>query len=258
MAADDLSAPLGQHRPPKQRLALPVAVPPGGRRGAWRFRSGFSPPGRCWWTTRSAASRWWWSRPTSASPMPAASPRTRACARSLHASPSARAATTRRRRRSRRNRAPAPAPRPSPSSTAAAASARRSCCRARPTRTASESAGIDARLVETSRHGPLPKVGPDGARPVGGLCAPGQGHLPASRTPPRVAIVISGLGIGAAGTSDALGKLPPAGDLRVRALWRSISSGWSAARAATATRCCCRCRWSRSTIRTTIRARRRC
>ena len=53
-------------------------------------------------------------------------------------------------------------------------------------------------------------------------------------------------------------KLPGAGDLRVRALRRRRRAPGRRARAPTATRCCCRRRWSRSTIPTTIPARRRC
>ena len=48
-----------------------------------------------------------------------------------------------------------------------------------------------------------------------------------------------------------------AGDLRAGAL-RRRSRKAGGTRAAKITRCCCRCRWSRSTIPTTIPARRRC
>ena len=48
------------------------------------------------------------------------------------------------------------------------------------------------------------------------------------------------------------------GDARLHALWlRSRQAGRAGPRRS-ATRCCCRCRWSRSTIPTTIPARRRC
>jgi polysaccharide deacetylase 2 family uncharacterized protein YibQ len=73
----------------------------------------------------------------------------------------------------------------------------------------SKSGGIDQRLTETSRHGPLPKVAPDGARPSE-IYARQIKAIPGKPNAPRVAIVIGGLGIGAAGTNDALAKLPPA------------------------------------------------
>jgi len=73
----------------------------------------------------------------------------------------------------------------------------------------SKSGGIDQRLTETSRHGPLPKVAPDGARPSE-IYARQLKAIPGKPNAPRVAIVIGGLGIGASGTNDALAKLPPA------------------------------------------------
>ena len=65
----------------------------------------------------------------------------------------------------------------------------------------------DDRLTETSRHGMLPKVAPDGARPADIYARPVKA-IPGKPNAPRVAIVISGLGIGTTGTADALAKLP--------------------------------------------------
>jgi uncharacterized protein len=64
-------------------------------------------------------------------------------------------------------------------------------------------------LIETSRHGPIPKVGADGARPADVYAQPVKA---AAGKPdgPRIAIVISGLGIGTSGTAEALAKLPGA------------------------------------------------
>jgi polysaccharide deacetylase 2 family uncharacterized protein YibQ len=70
-------------------------------------------------------------------------------------------------------------------------------------------AGLDERLTETSRHGPLPKVAQDGARPADVHARPAKA-IAGKPNAPRVAIVIGGLGIGAASTSDALVKLPGA------------------------------------------------
>ena len=65
--------------------------------------------------------------------------------------------------------------------------------------------GGDARIVETSRHGAIPKIGVDGARASEIYARPVS---PAAKDGPRVAIVVEGLGIGAAGTFEALAKLP--------------------------------------------------
>jgi polysaccharide deacetylase 2 family uncharacterized protein YibQ len=68
-------------------------------------------------------------------------------------------------------------------------------------------AAPNPRLIETSRHGGIPKIGPDGARPAEVYARP----VKATDGKPdaaRIAIVISGLGIGTSGTSDALARLP--------------------------------------------------
>jgi polysaccharide deacetylase 2 family uncharacterized protein YibQ len=68
-------------------------------------------------------------------------------------------------------------------------------------------APIDQKLLETSRHGAIPRVGPDGTRPSTKYARPLQ--LPANKKDlPRIAIVIGGLGISASGTADAFSKLP--------------------------------------------------
>ncbi|HET7681107.1 MAG TPA: divergent polysaccharide deacetylase family protein [Xanthobacteraceae bacterium] len=63
------------------------------------------------------------------------------------------------------------------------------------------------RLIETSRHGGIPKIGADGSRPSEAYARPVKA---AAEKPdgPRIAIVVSGLGIGTSGTADALAKLP--------------------------------------------------
>jgi uncharacterized protein len=68
-------------------------------------------------------------------------------------------------------------------------------------------APADPRLLENTRHGAIPKIGPDGARPLTLYAHPRA--LPPSKTDmPRIAIVIAGLGISAKGTADAMSKLP--------------------------------------------------
>jgi uncharacterized protein len=68
-------------------------------------------------------------------------------------------------------------------------------------------ATIDQRLSETSRHGAIPKMAPDGSRAADIYARPLKAGLdkPAG---PRVAIVMGGLGIGTAGTFEAFSKLP--------------------------------------------------
>ena len=68
-------------------------------------------------------------------------------------------------------------------------------------------AKVEARLLETSRHGPIPRVGPDGVRPAEAY-AQALKRKPTRPDSPRVAIVVGGLGIGASATQDALTKLP--------------------------------------------------
>lgn len=70
-------------------------------------------------------------------------------------------------------------------------------------------AAAEPRLLDSSRHGSIPKIGTDGVRPseayarVSSLAA-------ADTDKPRIAIVIGGLGISATNTNDALAKLPGA------------------------------------------------
>ena len=66
----------------------------------------------------------------------------------------------------------------------------------------------DPRLIETSRHGPLPKIAQDGTRPADAYARPVKPAANGKSNGPRVAIVVGGLGIGANTTADALRKLP--------------------------------------------------
>ena len=71
----------------------------------------------------------------------------------------------------------------------------------------SHASTIDRKLLEVSRHGAIPKIGADGARPSAIYSHPLA--LPANRKDlPRIAIVIGGLGISASGTADAFSMLP--------------------------------------------------
>jgi|KBSMisStaDraftv2_1062788.scaffolds.fasta_scaffold221491_1 polysaccharide deacetylase 2 family uncharacterized protein YibQ len=68
-------------------------------------------------------------------------------------------------------------------------------------------AGIDQRLLEKSRHGLIPAIA-DGVKPFTAYAAEADRAKAAKM--PVVAIVIGGLGIGAAKTADAIMKLPSA------------------------------------------------
>ena len=68
-------------------------------------------------------------------------------------------------------------------------------------------AGIDPRLLENSRYGMIPMVA-DGLKPFTVYAAVADRARAAKM--PTVSIVIGGLGVGAAKTTDAIMKLPPA------------------------------------------------
>jgi polysaccharide deacetylase 2 family uncharacterized protein YibQ len=72
---------------------------------------------------------------------------------------------------------------------------------------ASQMPGVDPRLLEKSRYGMIPVMA-DGLKPFTAYAA-GADRAKAARMP-AVAIVIGGLGVGAAKTADAIMKLPPA------------------------------------------------
>jgi hypothetical protein len=66
---------------------------------------------------------------------------------------------------------------------------------------------LDPKLVEATRHGAIPRIGPDGVRPSARYARPRD--LPADKkASPLISIVIGGIGIGASGTADAFAKLP--------------------------------------------------
>jgi hypothetical protein len=68
----------------------------------------------------------------------------------------------------------------------------------------------DPRLVERTRHGVLPKAGPDGARALDVYARPVE-PLPGGAAPVgRIAILVGGMGISQTTTAEAIAKLPPA------------------------------------------------
>src|SRR5205085_12142032 len=68
------------------------------------------------------------------------------------------------------------------------------------------------RLLEKSRYGMIP-IAADGLKPVTAYAGGSAADRARAAKTPSVAIVIGGLGVGAAKTSDAIMKLPPAATL---------------------------------------------
>lgn len=65
--------------------------------------------------------------------------------------------------------------------------------------------GPDPALLEASRHGPLPRIGPDGRTPIRAYGA----AFDRRDTRPRIGIVIADIGLNASQTEDAIRRLPP-------------------------------------------------
>jgi len=71
-------------------------------------------------------------------------------------------------------------------------------------------AGIDPRLLEKSRYGMIPRVGADGLKPFNAYAMGTADERADAAKMPVIGIVVGGLGVGAAKTTDAIMKLPPA------------------------------------------------
>ena len=68
----------------------------------------------------------------------------------------------------------------------------------------------DARLIEPSRFGNLPRIGPDGARAIEVYARPALQFPDGRPALGRIAIVVGGLGLSRNATDEAIAKLPPA------------------------------------------------
>jgi hypothetical protein len=68
-------------------------------------------------------------------------------------------------------------------------------------------AGIDPKLLESSRYGMIP-IAADGMKPFRAYAGGTDANRALAAKTPSIAIVISGLGVGAAKTADAIMKLP--------------------------------------------------
>jgi polysaccharide deacetylase 2 family uncharacterized protein YibQ len=66
---------------------------------------------------------------------------------------------------------------------------------------------LDQRLLEASPHGPIPRVAPDGSRPAD-IYARRQPAGLGRKNGPKIAIVLTGLGVGSSATQTAIAKLP--------------------------------------------------
>ena len=270
MADDELSAPLGQNAKKKRRrFRLPIRIPhvdrgrcsgcsclPVAGLGADGRRPARRRAGRGRRDRLRSRQVWLTRRPCRSAHGPGGSRRSGPRSYDGPGSP----APTRRRSRPAPARSTAatarPAPRPSPSSTARPASARRSpipdVARATSARRSS-SACSKPRATAPSRASRPTAPGRPRSTPARWLRSPGTQGRPADRD--RAS---AGSASAPTLTRQAIEKLPGAGDPRVHALRRRRRARRRPAPAPRATRCCCRRRWSRSTIPTTIPARRRC
>ncbi len=70
-------------------------------------------------------------------------------------------------------------------------------------------AGIDQKLLEQSRYGMVP-IAAGGLKPVNAYAAGSDAERAKAMKTPSIAIVIGGLGVGAAKTIESITKLPPA------------------------------------------------
>ena len=75
--------------------------------------------------------------------------------------------------------------------------------------TAPDAGPLDQKFLEMSAHGAIPKIAADGVRPADAFAQPVKA-LPGKPDAPRIAIIVSGLGVSASATADAIAKLPGA------------------------------------------------
>src|SRR6202035_3591328 len=68
---------------------------------------------------------------------------------------------------------------------------------------------LDQKFLEMSAHGAIPKIAADGVRPADAFAQPVKA-LPGKPDGPRIAIIVSGLGVSSSATADAIAKLPGA------------------------------------------------
>jgi hypothetical protein len=88
-------------------------------------------------------------------------------------------------------------------------------------------------LVEESQYGPLPKVAPDGRRAIDMYARPSRyaSAAAAASAPPRVAILVTGLGLPGGPTSEVIEGLPAPISVAYGAYGRNLQDGVTKARA---------------------------
>lgn len=85
----------------------------------------------------------------------------------------------------------------------------------------------DDSLIESSRYGPLPRIGGDGRRPSDTYARPtSYSATPQQGEPARIAILINGLGLSDQVTTDVVEKLPGEVTLAFSAYGRDLQ-GWA-------------------------------
>src|ERR1700683_4102844 len=67
----------------------------------------------------------------------------------------------------------------------------------------------EQKFLEMSAHGAIPKIAADGVRPADAFAQPVKA-LPGKPDAPRIAIIVSGLGVSDSASADAIAKLPGA------------------------------------------------
>ena len=73
----------------------------------------------------------------------------------------------------------------------------------------SPGSAVDGKFVEMTPQGPLPKISADGVRPDVAFAQPVK-PIPGKPDAPRIALIVSGLGVSAKLTADAIATLPGA------------------------------------------------
>ncbi len=88
-----------------------------------------------------------------------------------------------------------------------------------------------AEMVEESQYGPLPKVATDGRRPVEVYARPSRyAAVAGAGGPPRIAILVTGLGLPDSPPGDVLKGLPPTMSVAYGAYGRNLQDGVTRAR----------------------------
>jgi uncharacterized protein len=87
-----------------------------------------------------------------------------------------------------------------------------------------------AELVEESQYGPLPRVASDGRRPIDVYARPSRYVVAKAGDPPRIAVLVTGLGISGGPSGDVLKGLPAPISVAFGAYGRNLQEGVSRAR----------------------------